>query len=116
MLATRRLVDSFYQYAVHELHNGGAALTTDELYDRWRARQDQVMTSAIRADSNDVERGVRLTINETRSLLENDVRAVTASLRDMTDGDAGQAFADFDREFRRSRGWADTRNSNSSKR
>jgi hypothetical protein len=72
MRATLEQVDSFREFARRQLTNGGAELTIDELFDRWRATLPH----------------------------EVDRLAVQASLRDMERGETGRSFEDFDREFR----------------
>ncbi len=65
MLATRELVDSFHQYAVEQLRNGGAALTVDELYEHWRAQMQREQTfREIHVGIDQIERGEGLTIDE----------------------------------------------------
>ena len=66
MLATRELIDSFHQFAVTQLRNGGAALTIDEVYERWRAELEREETvRAIQVGIDQIERGEGLTIEET---------------------------------------------------
>ena len=36
-MTTKEQIASFSNYALHEIDNGGAAMTIDELYTRWRS-------------------------------------------------------------------------------
>lgn len=76
MPLTQEQIDSFHRFASEQLRNGPAEVTIDELYDLWRAR------------------------NPAPEELHADVLAVKASLRDMENGDPGQVFDEFQRNFR----------------
>lgn len=67
MLATRELVDSFHEYAVSELRNGGTSLTIDELYDRWRELREREETiRAVKKGMEQIERGECMTLEEAQ--------------------------------------------------
>ncbi len=64
-MATQEEINSFTQFAVELLSNGGSALSMDDLYELWRSQ------------------------NPTREELADSVAAVNAALDDMKAGDIG---------------------------
>ncbi len=71
---------SFCKFAEFRLHGGDAADSLDSLYAEWRAS------------------------NPSPELLEIDVRAVRAALRDMEAGQIGRPVDEFLAEFRQRNG------------
>ena len=65
-MTTRQQIDSFHQFALEQIDNGGAELSIDELYQIWR------------------------TANPTESDLTDNVEAVTAAYADFESGDSGE--------------------------
>ncbi len=65
-MATRQQIDSFRQFALEQVENGGAELTIDDLYQLWR------------------------NANPTESELAESVAAVKAAYTDFESGDTGQ--------------------------
>jgi hypothetical protein len=80
MPTTTAELQSFYQFAEERLRNGGCDQTLDDLYAEWRA------------------------CNPLPSELDDNVRALRASLRDMDEGQTGRSLDDFAAEFRQRNG------------
>jgi len=66
-MATQDQIESFHQFAITQLSNGGANLTMDELYSLWRIR------------------------NPTTRELRQSVAAVQAAIEDLEAGDSGES-------------------------
>lgn len=66
-MATKSQIDSFYSFASHQISNGGASLSIDDLYDLWRVE------------------------NPLPEELAESVSSVNAALADMDAGDTGMA-------------------------
>lgn len=64
-MATKAQIDSFYTFASHQITNGGATLSIDDLYELWRVE------------------------NPLPEELTESVTAVNAALADMEAGDSG---------------------------
>jgi hypothetical protein len=80
MATTEQNIDNFAQFAKELLGNGGAELSIDELYDRWRQSESSA----------------------------EDAHAIQASLRDMENGETGQPYEEFADEFRKRNGIPDS--------
>lgn len=65
-MATKQQIDSFHQFALDQIDNGGAELSIDDLYQLWRAT------------------------NPTANELAESVAAVKAAYADFQSGDTGQ--------------------------
>lgn len=63
MSATLQQLEDFVAFAKRELANGGADLSIDDLFDRWRGRTDDEVdpneVAAIEASIADYDRGER---------------------------------------------------------
>jgi hypothetical protein len=79
MATSERDIDDFSQFAKSRLKNGGSELSLEELLDEWMIKNPP----------------------------QEDTLAVQASIRDMQNGETGQAFDDFAREFRQRNGLCD---------
>lgn len=65
MRATLAQVDDFREFARRQLTNGGAELTIDELFDRWRQEWETAETiRQVRMGIEQIERGEGLTLDE----------------------------------------------------
>ena len=73
-------LQSFSQFVELYLRNSSGSETLDDLYTEWRAR------------------------NPAPADLENDIRAVQASLRDLESGENGRPFDEFAANFRERKG------------
>ena len=79
-ITTVQLLDQFRQFALQRLSNEGKELSLDELYDEWRTQ------------------------NPTNEEVEQDTRAVAASLRDFDRGERGRPVGQFLAEFKKKNG------------
>lgn len=66
-MVTKAQIDSFYSFASHQITNGGASLSIDDLYELWRVE------------------------NPLPEELAESVSSVNAALADMEAGDTGMA-------------------------
>ena len=63
-------INSFHAFAIQQANNGGATLTIDEVYDRWRQEQELEETIAdVRRGLEQLERGEGMSLNELRDKL-----------------------------------------------
>ena len=77
MSTTLNQLDSFHRFETERALNAEGKVTIDELFELWREE------------------------NTTSEGKVADRLAVEAALQDMKNGDTGQPFDDFDREFRK---------------
>lgn len=74
MRATLDQVDSFREFARRQLTNGGAELTIDELFDRWRDEYEQSEAiRQVRLGMEQIERGETVTIEELKESLSGQI-------------------------------------------
>jgi hypothetical protein len=67
MRATLEQVDDFREFARRQLTNGGADLTIDELFDRWRQEWETAETiRQVRIGIEQIERGETISIDELK--------------------------------------------------
>lgn len=62
-MATKEQIDSFHQFALQRIANGGSELTVDELYDQWRVehlseRERAEVHAAIRTGIQEADQGL----------------------------------------------------------
>jgi hypothetical protein len=79
MSITSDELQQFYVFAQHRLHEASGE-TLDDIYAEWRSS------------------------NPLADVLDQDVKAVKASLRDLDEGEVGRPVGEFSAEFRRRNG------------
>jgi len=79
-MATQQQIDSFHQFALKQVSNGGSGLSLEQLFDLWQVQ------------------------NPSAEELSESVAAVKSALRDMENGDTGRPVEDVIAELRREAG------------
>jgi len=73
-------LEQFRDFVLHRLNHGSEQPSIDELYDEWRIQ------------------------NPNPSEIENDAKAIAASIRDLNSGISGRPMEEFLEEFKTKRG------------
>ncbi|MBC8356867.1 MAG: type II toxin-antitoxin system Phd/YefM family antitoxin [Planctomycetes bacterium] len=74
-MATLEQLDSFHQFAAEQLDNGGADLTIDELFSRWR------MDNPTPSERDEVNAIIRRGLEDIAAGRSRDADEVTEELR-----------------------------------